>query len=107
MRPLKTNQRIFTWISVHPTGERTKSWQKMCSLIFTVATAIVQVSAVCANAAFFIKFASINISKSINASFQCLGNVGILSMIVAGLILRHEVTDCIGRLTTIYAECND
>lgn len=103
MRPLRTNQRIFTWISVYPAGAETKKWQKICYLIFTITTVIVQVSAVFANAAFVIM--SINMRHSVNASFQCLGNLGILSMLVAGLMMRHNVTDCIGRLTKIYDEC--
>lgn len=73
--------------------------------VFTLTTGSVVILAIFANAAFFIKCMSVNMSGSVHAIFQCLGSMGILNMFVAGFILRRKIADCIERLKIIYNEC--
>lgn len=70
MKPLMTNQRVLTWLCVCPPDKSTKKWQKSVYIMFSVSVFFANLIGFTASFAYFYKFLSIDLEKSLHTMSQ-------------------------------------
>lgn len=102
MKPMETNQKMLTMLSVLPSDRATGKWKRVLNIIFPAAVLIAHLCAIVASALFFEKFVSEDLDRAIFAILQIGGHLNMVYMLVIALILRHRINGIFGSLTAIY-----
>lgn len=102
MRPLITNQRVLTWFHLYPADESTKKWKKWiyASVLPTIAAIILFTLA--SSAAYFFKFLSTDLIKSMFTIIQIAPSLALLNALPFTFFLRSEILAVFQKLSIIY-----
>lgn len=102
MIPLRTNRRVLTWFCVYPPEENATKWQKRAYIAFAVYALTLNSVSCVSDAAFFFKFVSTDLEKSLMALLQLFGNATMVYALSITFLLRKKFVAIIESLTTIY-----
>lgn len=105
MQPLKTAQRVLTWLCVYPADESASKWMKLAYLICYLSVLLGNFGNLTAGAAYFVKYLSIDLEKALYAFSQMGALLTSAYIIVTLLLLRHRIVVVFDGLAKIYAEC--
>lgn len=105
MKPFSTNQQSLTWLCLYPVDETTSNRQKAAHIVFSVTNFIMLLSGLASSVAYFVKFASIDLEKSLYALLQIVTFTATLYALVIAFLLRHKIPALRENLSKIYDEC--
>lgn len=104
MQPLRTYQRILTWICVCP-DETTTKWQKLSQIAFTILVFVSLIGDIVSSVFFVLKYRSTNLGDSLYAGAQIVGDSGTTYVFIALYFVHGEVKEILKNLSQIYDAC--
>lgn len=104
MQPLRTYQRILTWICVCP-DEITTKWQKLSHIAFTIVVFVSLIGDIVSSVFFVLKYRSTNLGDVLYAGAQIVGDSGTTYVFIALYFLRGKVDEVLKDLSQIYDAC--
>lgn len=105
MEPLSTNRQCLIWLRACPPDESPTRRQKLAHTAFAVLVLAGLIGGAIASSAFFWKFVSIDLGRSMFAFVFVVGEFTIIYMVLVGMILlRHKIGAIFENLATIYKE---
>lgn len=105
MKPLKTTQRMLTWLRVLPANKNASKWQK-CSYLALVLVLIITAIAVFSSSLLYVmKFKSVEFADTLMAFRQLVAATSMANSIVVAYFLRHKIPSIFDKLSEIYEKC--
>lgn len=105
MEPLATNRQCLIWLCVCPADESASRWQRVAHTAFAFATLAGVIFGFLSSSAFVWKFMSIDLGRTMYAFTFMSGEVAVIYMALAGMILmRHKIKTVFDNLATIYED---
>lgn len=104
-KPLRSCQRLLSYISVCPPEKDTKKFTK---LLFKVSPLIIVITvsmALTASILYFLRFHSINLETSLNSLFQVVGLLGLTYSILVTLFTHQKLLAMFVNLEKLYRAC--
>lgn len=105
MEPLMTNKKVLMWLSVYPFADGASKWKKKLSILLAFYVFISQICSVVASVAFFLKFMSTDLERSLYAIFQVFACSSAAYGVGFAVVMSHEITNTIDKLSEIYKMC--
>lgn len=104
IKPLVTNQIVFTWLCVCPADEATNKWKKFGYIAFILAILTVLLTMNIASATFFVKNFSNNFEEALYALSQLGCHLTVLYEVLISLVVRHNINAIFAKLSEIYED---
>lgn len=104
MIPLKSHQRVWSWLCVYSTEEHINKRNKIARIVFTLLVLVAHVSLVVASFVFIIKFVSSDFKGSLHALFPLIALASTTYTVVYGVNSRQKIVDIFEILETIHYE---
>lgn len=104
---LETNQRVLTWLCMHPPDESATAWKRMAYIIAALIIFAVLLSATIAHIVYFLKFVSTDLEGSLVALMIIDGMIGFVYSFVTAFNLRYKIQTIFENLTSIYEASKD
>lgn len=105
MRPLKTSQRILTWLFVCQPGETISDRKKMAMFLSGLVIIIANVGSMSCATVFFINELKIDLEESLYALFQISAVYFVIYMQIMGFFSRQKIGNMFDNLTELYGTC--
>lgn len=90
-RPMDTNRRILMWVSVIPADKGTSTIKKIVYKMLSLIIFVTVLSVSIASLAFYFKFASSDLQKSLYALAQIAAFTSMTYTIIVTFCIRHKV----------------
>lgn len=107
MKPMATNQKVLTLVSILPCDEKASTWTKVISVIFPVVVLIAHLWSIVSSAQYFSKFMSDDLDSALFAVLTICGHVNMAYMFIIAHFLRHRINAIFMSLTAIYKTRRD
>lgn len=104
-QPLKLNRRILTWMCVLSSDETETKWTKLAHLYFIILLFSLNIIALLASMAYFLKYWAINLEESLFALLQMIGVTCMQYILIILIVLRSKISAMFQSLSEIYIEC--
>lgn len=110
MEPLVTTRLALTWLWMYSDKNNSNKWKKSVQFATGQLCLISQLLSLAGTAAFVIKFASIDLEKSLFAFMFVSGHFNAAFSITQAMLSRNKITELFNRLSNVYRtsknECN-
>lgn len=106
MKPLATTQQVLTWLCICPVDKIANKWKRLSSIGFSLTIYAVILTHVTASATFALKNYSIDLEKSLYATYQFLAWSPILYIFIVAYFTRHKITGLFSGLSEFYDTSN-
>lgn len=108
MEPLTTNRQCLILLRILSADESTARRQGMVHIIFSTAVLTALMCGIAASFAFFWKYASIDLGRSIFALLFTVAQFAITYMALVGMfLLRHKIGTILNNLSAIHKDCKN
>lgn len=102
MKPLATNQRVLTWLNLHPADETAKRMEKAAYALVYLTIAVVYLTLFASSVMYFLKFISVDLKESLAAVIQIAPAISLLNAMVFTFLLRNKTAAVFKKLSDIY-----
>lgn len=102
MRPLATNRRMLTWLSLCPANDDTGFSMRLVHAAFTFAFISLGLAAFIASTVFCLQFVSTDFGTVLLAFWQIMAYTMVLYMFAVMLISRQKIKSTFETLSDIY-----
>lgn len=104
MTRLRTFRLILKWVAIYQLDPDELKWKKIISLVFFVASVILQIWSIQSSLLFFVTFLSIDLEISVDCLYGLVGALNTMNLLLSMFFLRHKVNDIFDKLTAIFAQ---
>lgn len=104
MKPLKTTQKVLSWLFVCPIDESISRRQKLIYIVLVLEIIAADFSITASSVAFINKYISINMSDTFYAVFQLVSAIHILIVFCLTYFTRKKINSIFSNLSKIYGE---
>lgn len=102
MKPLETNKKVLTWLSICPLDKNANWNQKLVRIAFSFVFIGNQVVAFAGSLTFFLKYVSVDLEQCLYALFQLAAEVSVMYMLTIAFVQRYKITALFDNLSKIY-----
>lgn len=102
MKPLVTNHRVLTWLSLCSADENTSKREKRCYILFAAINYFIFIFFLACSIAYFFTFIQTDLEKSLGSLFQIAACSGIIYMLIVIFFLRHKISAIFIKLSDVY-----
>lgn len=102
MEPLVTTRQVLTWLWMYSDSKTSSIWKKLGQFVSGQLCLISQLLSFAGTTAFVIKFASVDLEKSLFAFMFVSGHFNAAFSITLAMLSRHKITALFTRLSKIY-----
>lgn len=102
MKPLKTTQRVLTWLCIYPLESNAGKWEKLMCVVFSSIVFVALSSVVFASLAFVWKFIAIDFNASMDALYPVMGWTPLINSFVMMILLNRHIVAIFQALENIY-----
>lgn len=103
MIPLRTEQKVLTWLCICPVANNTSESRKLISAIFSITVFVAISCNVIASVAYIRKFIEIDFEASLDAVHPVFGWMPLIFIFIVMHRLKHQIVEMFGALSNIYS----